>query len=227
MTTNQIAYFRAQEDKRHNLVSEALSKYNTDKNFESNIYGSNKSYAASIYSSDKHLEGTKYAADQSRAASQYSADRHLEGTIYSADQSRIASMYSADQARAASKYSAEMSYAANVKRAELGLEGTQYSADKKFRSDIISEANRARIAREDRSSRERIAEQDRKLKDKQFAAEFDLKQFIANSEAQARLYQNFRDATSGVRNITGAGKDVMGIIKDATSTGLSIASLFA
>jgi hypothetical protein len=112
-----------------------------------------------------------------------------------------------------------MSYAGTVKRAELGLEGTQYSADKKFKSSIISEANRARIAREDRSSRERVAKADRRLKAEQFSADLELRQFIADSEASAREVHKFADAAKAVKDTTGAMKDIF-------SSAISIASLF-
>lgn len=211
MTANQIAYFRAQEDKRHNIVSEALDKYRTDINYQSSIYGSDRSYASSIYSSDKHLEGTKYAADQSRAASQYSADRHLEGTIYSANQSRLASQYAADQSRAASQYAADRSYQANVRRAELSLEGTQYQADKSFKASVFTNA-----------SKERIAEEDRKVDKTKFNADYELRKFIADADVTAKQAAAARDYSQVFNNASSAMKNFM----SALSSGVSIAGLF-
>lgn len=222
MTANQIAYFRAQEDRRHNMVSEVLSKYNTDRNYQANIYGTDKSYAASIYSSDTHLAGTKYAADQSRAASQYSADRHLEGTIYSADQSKAASMYAADQSRAASEYAANKNYEANIRKAALSLEGTKYSADRNYSASIQTNASKERIATADRIARANVDRANRELKDKQFAADYELRKYIAESEAKLRNMQVFKDATIAVGNawktVSSMGEGALGLLGQAART---------
>lgn len=213
MTANQIAYFRAQEDRRHNMVSEALSKYNTDKNYASNIYGSDRSYAASIYSSDRHLEGTRYSADQSRAASEYSADRHYQGTVYAADQNRAASKYAADQSRAASEYSANKSYEAQVKRAEIGLEGTKYSADRNYSANLQTNASKERIATADRIARANVDRANRALKDAQFSADFELRKFIADADVALKNAQKFKEASIFANNalttVREAGNDAL------------------
>lgn len=106
-TQNQIAYFRAKEEARHNLAyeketarhnyeSERLSMFDTlsraqtsryaaDRSYESSIYGSDKSYAASIYSAEKNYAANVYKADLSYASSIYSANKSYEASKYSAD----------------------------------------------------------------------------------------------------------------------------------------------
>lgn len=106
-TQNQIAYYRAREEARHNLAyekesarhnyaSERLSmfdtlsraqtsRYATDKSYESSIYGSDRSYASSVYSAERNYAANIYKADLSYASSIYSANKSYEASRYATD----------------------------------------------------------------------------------------------------------------------------------------------
>lgn len=100
MTSNSIAAFRATEEQRHNLVSEAQQQRSIEENirhnksyeaiiqqgnylnYKSSIYGSNLAYRASLYSADKHYAAARYSADRNYAAVKYSADRNAQTSMF-------------------------------------------------------------------------------------------------------------------------------------------------
>lgn len=123
-TQNQIAYYRAREEARHNLAyekenarhnyaSERLSmfdtlsraqtsRYATDKSYESSIYGSDKSYASSVYNAEKNYAANVYKADLSYASSIYSANKSYEASKYTADRNYAAKLISSQNSFLAS-----------------------------------------------------------------------------------------------------------------------------
>lgn len=110
MTTNQIAYFKAKEDQRHNvameretgrhnIASEYLDKYRTESTYASSIYGTDKAYTSAIYGADSRYAASIYSADRSYASNIYAADSAYNRAVYQADKSYAASIYSSEVAK--------------------------------------------------------------------------------------------------------------------------------
>lgn len=142
MTTNQIAYYVARENKRHNVasemlssrdidektrhnvVSEQLSALNTQSNYAANIYRAQTDYAAKKLASNMSYASSVYSADSSRMAAQYSADSAKASAKYVADSNRWASVYTADSNKSASMYNADRHYQATVDSAQINSSTT-------------------------------------------------------------------------------------------------------
>lgn len=134
-TTNQIAYFKAREEARHNwanevetarhnVATERAQIYGVDVGAETERFKSMMNLEGTKYNADTHYRGTVYSADSSRAASKYSADSSRAAAQYSADSSRLASQYSADQAYLSSIYKANKDYDAKIYAAERSYDST-------------------------------------------------------------------------------------------------------
>lgn len=166
-TQNQIAYFRAREEARHNLAyekensrhnyaSERLSmfdtlsraqtsRYATDKSYESSIYGSDRSYASSIYNADKNYAANIYKADLSYASSIYSANRSYEASKYVADRNYESNLISSTNSFLASmnRDTANKEIAAKDRqqRADANMwdyNAKVYAANKSYDASVLS-----------------------------------------------------------------------------------------
>lgn len=161
MTTNQIAYYAARENKRHNLAqeyvnrrnldelirhnysSELLDKYRTDSTYRASIYNTDTHYAGTVYSADSSRLASKYSADTSAAAQRYSADTAYQGQVYSANSHERATKYAADQSLKGTMFSAITSYNSAENVANINARASQYRADQaynasKYAADVKS-----------------------------------------------------------------------------------------
>lgn len=171
-TQNQIAYFRAREEARHNLAYEResarhnyaserqsmfdtlsraqTSKYAADKSYESSIYGSDRSYAASIYSAEKNYAANIYRADLSYASSIYSANKSFEASKYNADRRHEDTLLSSTNSFLASmnhdtatKEIAEQDRLQRLNASAVDYAGKTYAADKSYDASILATKTKA------------------------------------------------------------------------------------
>jgi len=179
MTQNQVAWFRALNEKEHNErydaeyyrhntateraaiysanLSAVMDKYKADRAAEASIYSANQHYAGTVYSADKAYQGSVYSADRHYAGQVYSADRNAEAHMYSADRNAEASKYSANMHYLSSIYGADRSYDAATYTANVNLLGTKYNADA-HRAATEYSANKSyaasRLASQDETARQ-------------------------------------------------------------------------
>lgn len=146
-TTNQIAWMRNVEERRHNLAYELENRRHNMQSEILSLYDTNTKAETSRYQSDMNYAGTKYSADSHYNSSIYSADKGFQGTKYSADTHLLGTKYSADTSAAASKYSADMNYAGTVYSANKHYAGTVYSADRGYDSSVLVNTGRVEAAK--------------------------------------------------------------------------------
>lgn len=138
MTENQLKYWDLQELKRHNLRTEELDQYRTDKQFEGTKYSADKNYEGVVYSANKNYEGVKYSADRHYAAAIGSARIHAGATVAAARIGAGAAVASARISANAAISSAQIGAASNMFNSQRMAAAQQYSADRHYQAQVTT-----------------------------------------------------------------------------------------
>lgn len=184
MTNNQINYAKLNEERRHNLASESISKYSTDVQYDQAVENARHNQAMEQY--NWYDAGTRRQQTQGQLA-RWEAQSSVDA--YNADSNAL-------QARSSAISAGADQQNAQTRREELNEKIRHDFADEELRqyaTDITAEIDRAKL---DELTRNNLAMEA-------------LQDFRNQVDAGVAKTESFRNVMTGISNALNAGSNVV------------------